>query len=87
VFHWHAEIKKQKSDDQISVDPENIKVRAFTFRELATATKNFRQDCLLDEGIFGRVYKGVIPATGQVIYKSLNSFFFFEVRKEILNNL
>ncbi|QCE07491.1 interleukin-1 receptor-associated kinase 4 [Vigna unguiculata] len=63
----HCEIKKQKSDDQISVDPENIKVRAFTFRELATATKNFRQDCLLDEGIFGRVYKGVIPATGQLV--------------------
>ncbi|XP_047159434.1 probable serine/threonine-protein kinase PBL25 [Vigna umbellata] len=60
-------MKKQKSDDQISVDPENIKVKAFTFRELATATKNFRQDCLLDEGCFGRVYKGVIPATGQVV--------------------
>lgn len=60
-------MKKQISDDHISVDPENIKVKAFTFRELATATKNFRQDCLLDEGCFGRVYKGIIPATGQVI--------------------
>ncbi|KAK6645945.1 hypothetical protein PHAVU_L001750 [Phaseolus vulgaris] len=61
------EMKKQKSDDQMTVDPENIKVKAFTFRELATATKNFRQDCLLDEGGFGRLYKGIIPATGQIV--------------------
>jgi hypothetical protein len=32
--------------------------KAFTYRELATATKNFRSDCLLGEGGFGRVYKG-----------------------------
>ncbi|RWW32711.1 hypothetical protein GW17_00002610 [Ensete ventricosum] len=36
----------------------NIAAQTFTFRELATATKNFRQDCLLGEGGFGRVYKG-----------------------------
>ncbi|KAH7543398.1 hypothetical protein FEM48_Zijuj02G0179800 [Ziziphus jujuba var. spinosa] len=39
----------------------------FTFRELATATKNFRQECLLGEGGFGRVYKGTLPASGQVV--------------------
>jgi len=69
-------MKKQKPDEQqFTVDPENIKVKAFTFRELATATKNFRQDCLLDEGCFGRLYKGIIPATGQVISLILLSFF------------
>ncbi|XP_054806179.1 probable serine/threonine-protein kinase PBL25 isoform X2 [Prosopis cineraria] len=45
----------------------NIQAQAFTFRELATATKNFRQECLLGEGGFGRVYKGTIPATGKVV--------------------
>lgn len=39
--------------------------KAFTFRELATATKNFRSDCLLGEGGFGRVYKGRLE-NGQV---------------------
>lgn len=39
--------------------------KAFTFRELATATKNFRSDCLLGEGGFGRVYKGKLE-NGQV---------------------
>lgn len=39
----------------------------FTFRELATATKNFRPDYLLGEGGFGRVYKGLLESTGQVV--------------------
>ncbi|KAJ8491509.1 hypothetical protein OPV22_013230 [Ensete ventricosum] len=50
----------------------NIAAQTFTFRELATATKNFRQDCLLGEGGFGRVYKGRLD-TGQVVaVKQLN---------------
>lgn len=43
----------------------NIAAQTFTFRELAAATKNFRQDCLLGEGGFGRVYKGRLE-NGQV---------------------
>ena len=41
--------------------------KIFTFRELAIATKNFRKDCLLGEGGFGRVYKGHME-NGQVCY-------------------
>lgn len=37
-----------------------ISAQVFTFRELATATSNFRAECLLGEGGFGRVYKGHI---------------------------
>jgi len=44
----------------------NIAAQTFTFRELATATKNFRQECLIGEGGFGRVYKGKLEKTGQV---------------------
>ncbi|KAK7376336.1 hypothetical protein VNO78_34802 [Psophocarpus tetragonolobus] len=61
------EMKKQKAEEQIHVDAPTIKVKAYTFRELATATKNFRQETLLDEGGFGRVYKGIIPTTGQAV--------------------
>ncbi|PKI53408.1 hypothetical protein CRG98_026197, partial [Punica granatum] len=54
-----------KSDENI--DHGTIKSQNFTFRELATATKNFRQECLLGEGGFGRVYRGTLPGSGQVV--------------------
>ncbi|KAI5679986.1 hypothetical protein M9H77_01213 [Catharanthus roseus] len=46
---------------------KNIAAQTFTFRELATATKNFRQECLVGEGGFGRVYKGRLEKTGQIV--------------------
>lgn len=45
----------------------NIAAETFTFRELAAATKNFRQECLIGEGGFGRVYQGKLAKTGQVV--------------------
>ncbi|OIW13943.1 hypothetical protein TanjilG_09294 [Lupinus angustifolius] len=45
----------------------HIAAQTFTFRELAVATKNFRPECLLGEGGFGRVYKGRLESTGQVV--------------------
>ncbi|XP_024378961.1 probable serine/threonine-protein kinase PBL7 isoform X2 [Physcomitrium patens] len=44
-----------------------IDAHTFTFRELAVATKNFRPECLLGEGGFGRVYKGRLENTGQEV--------------------
>ncbi|KAL8138140.1 hypothetical protein V2J09_004141 [Rumex salicifolius] len=38
----------------------------FAFRELATATNNFREESCLGEGGFGRVYKGMLE-NGQVV--------------------
>eukprot|EP00252_Welwitschia_mirabilis_P024454 TRINITY_DN726_c0_g1_i13.p1 TRINITY_DN726_c0_g1~~TRINITY_DN726_c0_g1_i13.p1 ORF type:complete len:414 (-),score=90.39 TRINITY_DN726_c0_g1_i13:590-1831(-) len=46
---------------------QHIAAQTFTFRELAAATKNFRPECLLGEGGFGRVYKGRLESTGQVV--------------------
>lgn len=45
----------------------NISAQTFTFRELAAATKNFRPECFIGEGGFGRVYKGRLESTGQVV--------------------
>ncbi|XVF55394.1 hypothetical protein PTKIN_Ptkin06aG0033100 [Pterospermum kingtungense] len=46
---------------------EHITAQTFTFRELALATKIFRAECLLGEGGFGRVYKGRLESTNQVV--------------------
>lgn len=45
---------------------DRISAQTFVFRDLAAATKNFRADCLLGEGGFGRVYKGRLESCSQV---------------------
>ncbi|KAM0953696.1 putative protein kinase RLK-Pelle-RLCK-VIIa-1 family [Dioscorea sansibarensis] len=59
-----ASTRKETSDGNGN---GNIQAQTFTFRELASATKNFRPDCLLGEGGFGRVYKGRLQSTGQLV--------------------
>ncbi|XP_006655252.1 receptor-like cytoplasmic kinase 185 isoform X2 [Oryza brachyantha] len=51
---------------------QHIAAHTFTFRDLAAATKNFRQDCLLGEGGFGRVYKGHLENGQDVAVKQLD---------------
>ncbi|KAH9703383.1 serine/threonine-protein kinase PBL27 [Citrus sinensis] len=59
-----VDVKKEASKDGGS---DHIAAHTFTFRELAAVTKNFRADCLLGEGGFGRVYKGRLESTNQVV--------------------
>ncbi|KAJ3676186.1 hypothetical protein LUZ60_003598 [Juncus effusus] len=67
----HAATDSRKDSSSLVVPKEgssaaHIAAQTFTFRELAAATKNFRQDCLLGEGGFGRVYRGRLE-NGQVV--------------------
>jgi len=61
--HTEPKINKEVNKDHGN---NNIAAQTFTFRELANITKNFRQECLIGEGGFGRVYKGRLEKTNQV---------------------
>ena len=61
-----ADSKKEASVPKEG-NPEHIAAQTFSFRELSAVTKNFRRDCFLGEGGFGRVYKGRLE-TGQVSF-------------------
>uniref|UniRef100_A0ACD5WKV5 Uncharacterized protein n=1 Tax=Avena sativa TaxID=4498 RepID=A0ACD5WKV5_AVESA len=55
--------------------PSNItscSARSFTYAQLVTATENFRADCLLGEGGFGRVYRGRLEDGLLVAVKQLD---------------
>ncbi|PWZ33819.1 Serine/threonine-protein kinase PBL27 [Zea mays] len=59
----------QQADNPIAAaSSSNVdsRARAFTYDELAAATENFRAECLLGEGGFGRVYRGRLES-GQVV--------------------
>ncbi|KDP44145.1 hypothetical protein JCGZ_05612 [Jatropha curcas] len=55
--------------DAVTKDPRNKGklAQTFTFEELAAATGNFRKDCFLGEGGFGKVYKGYLEKINQVV--------------------
>ena len=58
----------KKEKDQSGGGARHIAAQTFTFKELAAATKNFRAECLIGEGGFGRVYKGRLESTNQVLF-------------------
>ncbi|KAF3331684.1 serine/threonine-protein kinase CDL1 isoform X1 [Carex littledalei] len=67
-----AELKKQQSLIELKKEiyqsgSDHIAAQTFTFRELASATRNFRADFLLGEGGFGRVYKGRLESINQAV--------------------
>nr|XP_017234934.1 PREDICTED: serine/threonine-protein kinase CDL1-like [Daucus carota subsp. sativus] len=54
-----------KVDRDVRMDA--IKATSFTFKELQYATENFKPDNFLGEGGFGKVFKGILKDTAQVV--------------------
>ncbi|CAI9753282.1 unnamed protein product [Fraxinus pennsylvanica] len=62
---------QDSSVSEYAADQSKSNAIAFSFRELATATRNFRQ--FIGEGGYGPVYKGKLESTGQIVaVKKLN---------------
>ncbi|ONK77034.1 uncharacterized protein A4U43_C02F2420 [Asparagus officinalis] len=59
--------KPRNSESTPPASTGNIQSQNFTFRELATATKNFTPDNIIGEGGLGRVYKGFVDSIGMTV--------------------
>ena len=64
----HASPSSSAKEPNIKVESNtsSSKVRIFAYQQLVDATENFRSDCFLGEGGFGRVYKGQLADTNKV---------------------
>ena len=62
------DVKSLNLKEEVSQDRKDNGNRAqtFSFNELEAATGNFRVDCFLGEGGFGKVYKGHLERINQV---------------------
>ncbi|KAK6142208.1 hypothetical protein DH2020_000005 [Rehmannia glutinosa] len=60
-----AEVASRQSDaDKVPCDGD---ARTFKFIELVDATQNFKPENFLGAGGFGKVYKGQLPDTGEIV--------------------
>ena len=86
VYSLHFWVKKILSESgtvngKVNSPKTGGGAKSFTFKELASATRNFREVNLLGEGGFGRVYKGRLDS-GQVRSSTplkINLFFFHKI--------
>uniref|UniRef100_A0A1D1ZEB1 non-specific serine/threonine protein kinase n=1 Tax=Anthurium amnicola TaxID=1678845 RepID=A0A1D1ZEB1_9ARAE len=67
----HIDSGKGKSSPPL-VDDRSGRAHRFAFRELAAATRNFKDANLLGEGGFGKVFKGRLESGQLVAIKQLN---------------
>ncbi|XP_039025788.1 probable serine/threonine-protein kinase PBL21 isoform X1 [Hibiscus syriacus] len=58
VKRWKASQEDHKNGSDQGKGSKGSGARRFTFRELATATKNFREADVVGEGGFRKVFKG-----------------------------
>ncbi|KAK8941297.1 Serine/threonine-protein kinase PBS1 [Platanthera zijinensis] len=66
-FQTESTKHRAVAEEILKIGNGNPSALVFTFAELAAATNNFNVGCLLGEGGFGRVYKGYLEDTNQII--------------------
>lgn len=71
-FESRHSVNSSGKSNRESCPKGSAAARSFTFRELAMATRGFKEVNLLGEGGFGRVYKGRLESGQIVAVKQLN---------------
>lgn len=66
------------AEEILKIGNGNNSARVFTYAELEAAMKNFKAESLLGEGGFGRVYRGHLDDTNQVIIYKFDFKFRFD---------
>lgn len=70
LFENHLVSKFTESKHEASVGEKSPvatdKAHSFTYRDLATATRDFREEFFIGQGGFGAVYRGHLKKNGQV---------------------
>ncbi|XP_020573842.1 probable serine/threonine-protein kinase PBL25 [Phalaenopsis equestris] len=56
-----------QAEEALPVANENDAMQIFTYKEIATATKNFSEDCILGSDECGRVYKGELQEVNEIV--------------------
>lgn len=60
-------LKRAKSKETIEEWEQEYWSHRFTYKELSVATRRFRDRNILGQGVFGKVYKGILPRSGHEV--------------------
>ncbi|KAI3447607.1 hypothetical protein Pfo_004272 [Paulownia fortunei] len=66
IWAYNKKFKTEKDSETLASDVIKMP-KEFSYKELKFATKGFDSNRIIGHGAFGTVYKGILPATGDIV--------------------